>query len=115
MIESLQAAQEVPAAEAEGLSEEALKAKRQERLLAFLDEQLVCCEEGLREIGELHWWNRQVRRDASVLPGRKVVDRIMGYESRLERQMYRAMNQLERLQRLRRGEVVPPPVSIQVS
>jgi hypothetical protein len=29
--------------------------------------------------------------------------------------MYRAMNQLERLQRLRRGEVVPPPVAIQAS
>ena len=115
MIEGLQAAQEVPPAEAEGLDAEVLKAKRHERLLAFLDEQLVCCEEGLREIGDLHWWNTQVRRDASVLPGRKVVDRIMGYESRLERQMYRAMNQLERLQRLRKGEVVSPPVAIQVS
>jgi len=36
----------------------------------------------------------------------------MRYETKLERQMYRAMNQLERLQRRRLGEVVPPPLSM---
>ena len=29
-----------------------------------------------------------------------------------ERQLYRAMDQLERLQRQRRGETVPPPLNI---
>jgi len=115
MIESLQKAQEVPPTEAEGLSAEALKAKRQERLLKFLDEQLVCCEAGLREIGELHGWTKQVRLDASLLLGRKTMDRILRYETNLERQMYRAMSQLERLQRLRKGEVVPAPLAIQVT
>jgi hypothetical protein len=115
MITRLQEAQEVPPTDAEGLSAEALKAKRQERLLKFLDEQLVCCEAGLHEIGELHVWNKQVRRDASLMPAQKIVEKLLRYEARLERQMYRAMNQLERLQRLRRGEVVPPPVVIQAS
>ena len=115
MIERLQEAQEVPPTEAEGLSAEALKAKRQERLLKFLDEQLVCCEAGLQEIGELHGWTTQVRLDASLLPGRKTMDRILRYETNLERQLYRAMNQLERLQRLRKGEVVPAPLAIQVT
>ena len=115
MITSLQKAQEVPPADAEGLSAEALKAKRRERLLKFLDEQLVCCEAGLQEIGELHVWNKRVRLDASLMPGQKIVDKLLRYEARLERQMYRAMNQLERLQRLRHGEVVPPPVVIQAS
>ena len=32
------------------------------------------------------------------------------YETTLERQLYRAMNQLERLQRTRRGEPGPSPV-----
>jgi hypothetical protein len=43
------------------------------------------------------------------------VEKLLRYEARLERQMYRAMHELERLQRLRRGEVVPPPVVIQAS
>ncbi len=115
MIERLQEAQQVPATEAEGLSAEALKAKRQERLLKFLDEQLVCCEAGLDEIGELHAWNKQVRLDASLMPRQKIVEKLLRYEARLERQMYRAMHELERLQRMRRGEVVPPPVVIEAS
>jgi hypothetical protein len=114
-IKNLQEIREAAPAETEGLSEEAIRAKRRERLSEFLDGQLVCCEEGLREIGELHGWNAQVRREASLMPAQKVVDKLLRYEARLERQMYRAMNQLERLQRLRRGEVVPPPVVIQAS
>jgi hypothetical protein len=115
MIESLQKAQEVPPTESEGLSAEALKAKRQERLLKFLDEQLVCCKAGLDEIGEMHEWTKQVRLDASLMPGQKIVEKLLRYEARLERQMYRAMHELERLQRMRKGEVVPPPVVIQAS
>ena len=43
------------------------------------------------------------------------MDRILRYETTLERQLYRAMNHLERLQRLRKGEVVPAPLAIQVT
>ena len=37
------------------------------------------------------------------------------YETRLERQIYRALTALERLQRLRAGEFVPPPLHVNVS
>ena len=114
-IKDLQEMREAAPADTEGMSEEAIRAKRQERLAEFLDGQLVNCEEGLRDIAEIHGWNAQVRRDASLMPAQNVVDKLLRYEARLERQMYRAMNQLERLQRLRRGEVVPPPVVIQAS
>jgi hypothetical protein len=50
-----------------------------------------------------------------VLPSPEVLDKIQRYETKLERQLYRAMNQLERLQRMRRGEVVPPPPTMEVS
>jgi len=50
-----------------------------------------------------------------MLPSIEVLDKIMRYETKLERQMYRAMNQLERLQRLRQGEAVPPPLTLDVS
>jgi len=52
---------------------------------------------------------------AAVLPSLEVLDKIMRYETKLERQMYRAMNQLERFQRRRRGEAVPPPLTMDVS
>ena len=43
------------------------------------------------------------------------VDKIIRYESSIERQLYRALNQLERLQRQRAGDNVPPPINVEVS
>ena len=42
-------------------------------------------------------------------------DRILRYQASVNRQLFQTINQLERLQRLRRGENVPAPLSIQVS
>jgi len=36
------------------------------------------------------------------------------YEGAIERQLYKALNQLERLQRLRLGDNVPAPVEVDV-
>ena len=38
------------------------------------------------------------------------LDKIIRYEASLDRQLYKAINQLERLQRRRKGEDLPPPV-----
>ena len=50
-----------------------------------------------------------------MLPSAETLDKILRYETKLERQLYRAMNQLERLQRMRQGESVPPPLTMEVS
>ncbi len=46
------------------------------------------------------------------LPPAEATDNLLRYETHLDRQLYRAMDQLERLQRQRRGENVPPPLNI---
>jgi hypothetical protein len=46
------------------------------------------------------------------LPPTDATDKLLRYEAHLDRQLYRAMDQLERLQRQRRGETVPPPLNI---
>ncbi len=46
------------------------------------------------------------------LPTTDATDKLLRYEAHLDRQLYRAMDQLERLQRQRKGETVPPPLSI---
>ena len=46
------------------------------------------------------------------LPPADVTDKLIRYEAHIDRQLYRAMDQMERLQRLRRGEVVPPPLNV---
>jgi hypothetical protein len=46
------------------------------------------------------------------LPPADATDKLLRYEAHLDRQLYRAMDQLERLQRQRRGENVPPPLNV---
>ena len=46
---------------------------------------------------------------------RASIERIFKYQTTINRQLFQAMNQLERLQRLRKGENVPAPLTLQVS
>jgi hypothetical protein len=43
------------------------------------------------------------------------IDRILRYQTTINRQLFQAMKQLERLQRLRKGEDLPAPLTVQVS
>jgi hypothetical protein len=54
----------------------------------------------------------EAARAASALPNDADFQRIQRYESVYERQFYQAMNQLERLQRRRLGEISAPPISV---
>lgn len=46
--------------------------------------------------------------------GKTSIDRILRYETMINRQLYQVINQLERLQRLRKGENASPPLNLQV-
>jgi predicted transcriptional regulator len=97
------------------LEASALKAKHQQMVGEFLDGeseflagQMIGCVEREENVEE-------ARQAAALLPSREVLEKIMRYVTMLERQLYRAMNQLERLQRRRLGEAVPPPLALEVS
>ena len=51
-------------------------------------------------------------RTNNTLPRKKDLDRILRYETANERALTRALDRLERLQRLRKGEYVPAPLSV---
>lgn len=53
--------------------------------------------------------------EALNLPSDQASNTVLRYAASIDRQLYRALNQLERIQRQRRGEPVPPPVSLSVS
>jgi hypothetical protein len=48
------------------------------------------------------------------IPSREELDRLLRYEGAIERQFYKALNQLERLQRLRLGDNVPAPIEMNI-
>lgn len=57
----------------------------------------------------------EAHQAAAVLPPMEALDKILRFETKLERQMFRAASQLERLQRIRHGEAIPAPSTVDVS
>ena len=51
----------------------------------------------------------------SLVPSAGVLDRLLRYEASLDRAFDRTLSQLERLQRMRLGHAVPPPVKVELS
>lgn len=98
----------------EGLDAMALRERNLRESLAQIDRRLRS-QGCLRAVCEEREANVETARQAAaVLPSAGTLDKIQRYETKLERQMYRAMAQLERLQRLRQGEAVPAPLSVEV-
>ncbi len=57
----------------------------------------------------------QVKRKLGCVPEGGDLDRLLKYEGSIEKQFYRALDELERLQRMRSGDHVPAPVSINLA
>jgi len=60
--------------------------------------------------------DRQLRVESEILsrslPPDGAIEKILRYDAHIERQLYRAIHELERLQRRRMGEAVPPPLAV---
>jgi hypothetical protein len=70
----------------------------------------------VKELGEFRATGvREVVLAQHVIPDRDVLDRILRYETAIERNLNRALERLERLQRRRKGEPVLPPVSVRLT
>jgi len=57
----------------------------------------------------------QVHKKIGSIPDMYDLDRLLKYEGSIEKQFYKAIDQLERLQRLRAGDNVPAPVNIDLA
>lgn len=49
-----------------------------------------------------------------AVPSQDVVDRLIRCEAHLSREIDRTLSQLERLQRIRLGHAVPPPLRLEI-
>jgi len=95
----------------DGLDASALK----EQALRAIDLKLEMLEQCEADCEEREEKEEEARQAAAVLPSPEVLDKIMRYETMLQRQLHRDMIQLERLQRRRLGEAVPPPLTLEVT
>jgi len=70
----------------------------------------------LRELGRARSYSVvEVAVGQNAIPNREALDKILRYETTIERQLSRAVDRLERLQSRRKGEPVLPPVNIRLS
>ena len=54
-------------------------------------------------------------RNSLAMPNGEVMDKLLRYESAAERSFWRTLDMLERLQRRRKGEAVPHPISVRMT
>lgn len=101
--------------ESAGLSPEEARSLQKERLLKKLGHEINMVSWQRSHCEEREEAQEQARQAAAALPSLEVLEKIQRYETKLERQMFRAMAQLERLQRMRRGEAVPAPLAVAVA
>lgn len=99
----------------EGLEPEALRARNRERAVRLLDQKLSMLEWQQARCEEREAKEEAAKQAAAVLPSMETLEKIARYETKLERQLHRAMLQLERLQRRRQGEAVPVPMAVELS
>jgi hypothetical protein len=97
------------------LKPKALRARHKKEVQNYLKREIETLDFQWKKRKEQEAANERAEKSAAVLPSAEVLDKILRYETTLGRQLFRAMNQLERLQRRRQGENVPPPLAMEVS
>ena len=84
-------------------------------MLKAIDDEIKHMKTFAEEFQEKEDMEMEAGTLSNFLPDKPMVDKILRYEMTIERQLYRAINQLERLQRARKGDSVPPPINVQIS
>ena len=87
------------------------------KLIEICDKNVNTYKKKIAELEKKQKKNRlklEVIKKLGNIPSKDELDRLLRYEGAIERQLYKALNQLERLQRLRSGDSVPPPVEVDV-
>jgi len=70
----------------------------------------------LKQLGRGRWTNvKETAIGQHAIPNPEALDRLLRYETTVDRSLTRALDRLERLQRRRRGEPVLPPVSVRLT
>ena len=89
--------------------------QRAEAALSLLQRELSTLKRLEKKVEAKEQQRLESARSKASLPNAESSDRILRYEKDINREFYKAMDQLERLQRRCQGEHVPPPITVDVS
>ena len=98
------------------VSESFQKLSPQERLQTLAMYTVTSAIACLKPLSNRRWTNvKETAVGQHAIPSREVVDKILRYETTIERSLQRAQDRLERLQRRRAGESLPPALSVHLT
>ena len=89
--------------------------QRKLKFLSVLNDQIKAIEELEKLSNKSEDGKKGFEEKCSGVPDAATLDRLLRYSASLERDFDRTLNQLERLQRMRKGQPVPPPLNVNVT
>ena len=92
-----------------GQAEPAMRTEQKRMALSYIDRELEMLDRRRDFCAKQEETEEKARQAVAVLPSIEVLDKIMRYGTMLQRDLSRDVILLERLQRRRLGEEVPPP------
>ncbi len=101
----------------EGRQKEGYRTPEQckESFLRFLDQQVELLERKKKAAGAVEARRFKLEKFSQIIPDGAALDKFLRYRASLERSFDRTLSQLERLQRMRLGQAVPPPLKVELS
>ncbi len=91
------------------------KEERVRKVLDFVQESISHFEEMDKKFKSFNVHGDRLERTSANVPESARLDRLLKYSASLERDFDRTLNQLERLQRIRTGQPVPPQLNVNIS
>lgn len=88
---------------------------RKVKFLEILDERIKRIKHVGRALDDLSASKERLKERCAQVPQPATLDRLLKYETILNRAIEKTLNQLERLQRIRRGQPVPPTLNVNLS
>ena len=85
------------------------------KFLEELNEEIERLQDYQKERAQIESSRMKVESLSRNVPGAPQLDRLLRYETTLEKAFDRTLNQLERLQRIRKGQTLPPTLNVNVS
>lgn len=96
-------------------SDDAQAKRDQQVFLKSLKMEIEKLQSDMIDLEEREEKELPLKEESLAIPGEKDLDRLMRYETRLDGSFDRTLQQLERLQRVRKGQPLPPTLKVDVS
>jgi hypothetical protein len=103
------------AEEAEKQGNEPVDPGLKKLILAMIDAKIEHLEMVEKTLNVIDQEKMKYKSLAAVIPGQEESDHLLRYETHFSREIDRTLNRLERLQRIRKGQPLPPQVDVRIS